>query len=271
MNTNYSNDKQIENRQQNKKALKFFIPVIIGGGILGGLLGGGVIYLQENGMEEGLAGFFRNIMFEIAPWAVILCAVLGLVITGAYIKKAKKLYGAAMDEATDGEPDEEALERIEHALSDGLMIQSIMQILQFMFFGAFMAVLLDYLWIKSLIITVAAILVFMVSIFIEIKQQQIIVDMEKLLNPSKNGSVYDVNFQKKWEESCDELEKSQIYQCGYKAYKAGTLACILLWMLFAFMGMLFRSGMLPVVAVSAVWLVMTMTYMKEARKFERRR
>ena len=263
-------EKQIENRQQNKKALKFFIPMIIGGGILGGILGGVIIYLQENGMEDGLSGFFRGIMFEVAPWAVIICAVLGVTLTGAYIKKAKKLYGAAMADAQDGEPEEEAMECIEQNLSDGLFIQSIMQILQFMFFGVFMAVLIDYLWIKSLAITVATIIAFMVSIFVEIKQQQIIVDMEKLLNPSKNGSVYEINFQKKWEESCDELEKAQIYQSAYKAYKAGSLACILLWLMFAFMGMLFQSGMLPVIAVSVVWLVMNLAYMKEARSFERR-
>lgn len=262
-------EKQIENKAQNKKALKFFIPMIIVAGIVGLCLGVGIIYLKEHGMEEGLSGFFHNIMFEITPWMVIGAGLLGIFLTGFNIRKAKKLYAGALSEATDGEIDEEAGERIEQILSDSFIIQSVSQILQFMFFGAFMSILLDYIWIKSPVITIATVVVFMVSIFVEIKQQQIIVDMEKLMNPSKNGSVYDKDFQKKWEDSCDELEKSIIYKSAYKAYKAGVLCCVILWIFFAVIGMLLQTGMMPVMAVSLVWLVMTLAYMKEARRLER--
>ena len=51
--------------------------------------------------------------------------------------------------------------------------------------------------------------------------QQMTVDFQKIMNPEKQGSVYDLRFQKKWEESCDELEKFTIYRSAYKAYSTG--------------------------------------------------
>lgn len=264
-------EKQIENKKENKKALKFFIPVIIIAAVVGFGLGIGIIWMKENGMEEGLAGFFRSIMFYAAPWAVIIAALMAMLGTGLCIRKAKNIYSRAEETAADGEMDEEALEKIELLLTDGLFLQSIMQIIQFMFFGAFMVTLADYLWIGSFAVSAATVILFLVSIFVEIKQQQIIVDTEKLLNPSKNGSVYEMNFHKTWEESCDELEKAQIYKSAYKAYRAGTLTCVILWTIFAMTGLLLQSGSLPVIGVSVVWLVMTIVYMTEARKLEKRR
>ena len=264
--------KEIENKQQNKKALKIFIPVILAAAALGFVLGIGIIILQTQG-DVGISGamnFFRSLALFGAPWAVIIVTAAGLLATGLHISSARKLYKSADESAVDGEMDEGAIKRIEAKLSDGLAVQSLTQILQFMFFGIFIVNLNDYVWLGSLPVAIIAILAFMAGIFAGIRQQQVIVDIEKLLNPSKDGSVYDVNFKKKWEASCDELEKSQIYQAAYKAYKAGTFTCIVLWLIFASLGLLLQAGILPVVAVSVIWLVMTAAYLMEARKLEGR-
>lgn len=264
--------KEIENKQQNKKALKIFIPVILAAAALGFVLGIGIIILQTQG-DVGISGamnFFHSLALFGAPWAVIIVTAAGLLATGLHISSARKLYKSADESAVDGEMDEGAIKRIEAKLSDGLAVQSLTQILQFMFFGIFIVNLNDYVWLGSLPVAIIAILAFMAGIFVGIRQQQVIVDIEKLLNPSKDGSVYDVNFKKKWEASCDELEKSQIYQAAYKAYKAGTFTCIVLWLIFASLGLLLQAGILPVVAVSVIWLVMTAAYLMEARKLEGR-
>lgn len=269
---NITADKELENKQQNKKALKIFIPVILAAAALGFVLGIGIIILQTQG-DVGISGamnFFHSLALFGAPWAVIIVTAAGLLATGLHISSARKVYKSADESAVDGEMDEGAIKRIEAKLSDGLAVQSLTQILQFMFFGIFIVNLNDYVWLGSLPVAIIAILAFMAGIFAGIRQQQVIVDIEKLLNPSKDGSVYDVNFKKKWEASCDELEKSQIYQAAYKAYKAGTFTCIVLWLIFASLGPLLQAGILPVVAVSVIWLVMTAAYLMEARKLEGR-
>ena len=48
-----------------------------------------------------------------------------------------------------------------------------------------------------------ALIVFIAGNFLRMKLQQMTVDFQKIMNPEKQGSVYDLRFQKKWEESCD--------------------------------------------------------------------
>ena len=36
------------------------------------------------------------------------------------------------------------------------------------------------------------------------------------MNPEKTASVYDMKFQKKWLETCDEAEKIIVGKCAFK-------------------------------------------------------
>lgn len=51
-----------------------------------------------------------------------------------------------------------------------------------------------------------ALVMLIVTIFASVIQQKNAVDFLKIVNPEKSGSVYDMNFQKKWIESCDEMD-----------------------------------------------------------------
>ncbi len=63
--------------------------------------------------------------------------------------------------------------------------------------------------------------------------QQKCVDAAKKTNPEKTASVYDVKFQKKWMDSCDEAEKILIGKCAVKAYRAVNTVCTVLAVIFA--------------------------------------
>ena len=100
--------KEIENKQQNKKALKIFIPVILAAAALGFVLGIGIIILQTQG-DVGISGamnFFHSLALFGAPWAVIIVTAAGLLATGLHISSARKLYKSADESAVDGEMDE---------------------------------------------------------------------------------------------------------------------------------------------------------------------
>ena len=149
-----------------------------------------------------------------------------------------------------------------------MFILSVIMIVQMLFFGIMMADLeniADY----SFAIAMVATGVFVVGNLAQLKQQQLMVDLEKEMNPSKRGSVYDAKFRDKWEESCDELEKIIIYKSAYKAYKTTALTCVILWIVTATLSIAFKTGPLPSVAVTVIWLVQTVSYCREAMKLER--
>jgi peptidoglycan biosynthesis protein MviN/MurJ (putative lipid II flippase) len=113
---------------------------------------------------------------------------------------------------------------------------------------------------------ILALVVYVASIVFISRYQQKVVDFYKIMNPEKQGSVYDVKFQKKWIESCDEAERQAIYRCGFKAYRTASLACVLLWMLFVLMALFLQISLWPVTVTTIFWLILTVSYLWEAHK-----
>ena len=101
---------------------------------------------------------------------------------------------------------------------------------------------------------------FIVTMAEAILIQQRIVDLSKRMAPEKKGSVYDIHFQKKWFESCDEAEKLMAGQCAYKAYSASTKACAGLWLVFTLSALFLGTGLLPILAVCLIWAVNQCVY-----------
>ena len=98
-----------------------------------------------------------------------------------------------------------------------------------------------------------------------------VVNLYKEMNPEKQGSVYDMKFREKWMDSCDEMEKQMIYQCGYKAYQVTSNMCVVLWTVFTCLAMFLKISLWPVGIVSLFWLVLTGTYLAEGRRLEKQR
>ena len=105
---------------------------------------------------------------------------------------------------------------------------------------------------------------YFVAVTVTIITQQRVVNFEKIINPEKQGSVFELNFQKKWVNTCDEAERLNIYQSSFKAYKTVTMTCIILW-LFCVLGMtMWDLGIMPVAIVTVIWLVQTTSYCMES-------
>ena len=94
--------------------------------------------------------------------------------------------------------------------------------------------------------------------------QQKCVDAAKHTNPVKDVSVYDMKFQKKWVDSCDEAEKIMIGKCAYKAYTATSTVCAVLAIVLAVCALVFGIGFLPSLVVCLIWLVNLSVYCREA-------
>ena len=99
--------------------------------------------------------------------------------------------------------------------------------------------------------------------------QQKCVDTAKQTNPEKKASVYDMRFQKKWMEDCDEAEKIMIGKCAFKAYSATNVVCTVLAIVLAVCALLFDIGFLPSLMVCLVWIVNLSAYCKEAMRYSK--
>lgn len=110
------------------------------------------------------------------------------------------------------------------------------------------------------IVAVAAFIAVMVETIVV---QQRCVDAVKRMNPEKTASVYDVKFQRKWMDNCDEAEKIIVGKCAYKAYAAANTACAVLAIIFAMCALIFNTGFLPSLAVCVIWFVLQFIYYSE--------
>lgn len=271
-------NKAEKNKKENRAALKKFIPMLIVCAVIGGITGGVSSFIGYSDFSGSIAGEALFIVNMMSPWAVIILGVSSFIACWAIYRKARAIYEEALAEAdaadgaeaadTAGEPDEQIIEEIEDKLSQGMFILSVIMIVQMLFFGIMMADL-ENIAVHSFAITMVATGVFVVGNLAQLKQQQLMVDLEKEMNPSKKGSVYDAKFCDKWEESCDELEKIIIYKSAYKAYKTTALTCVILWIVTATLSIAFKTGPLPCIAVTVIWLVQTVSYCREAMKLER--
>lgn len=99
--------------------------------------------------------------------------------------------------------------------------------------------------------------------------QQKCVDTAKQTNPEKKASVYDMRFQKKWIDDCDEAEKIMIGKCAFKAYSATNVVCTVLAIVLAVCVLVFDIGFLPSLMVCLVWIVNLSVYCKEAMRYSK--
>lgn len=238
-------------KQENKRAMPKFILIMAASLVVGGLLGVALVALDIERFAGALAAAGQFFTTKIAGWLLIALPFVELAVClPIYFGAKKRLSG------WDGE-DEAVSSAVEARLSVCIWITGMALIVSLfllsgmiagfvgnvgterdvgpaMFFGGMTAFLAGGLGVTAVL-------------------QQKLVDVTKRLNPEKRGSVYDVKFQKKWIESCDEAERLIIGKCAYRALQATGRTCLALWVVFAVGGMFFDWGFVPAMAVCIIW------------------
>ena len=258
-------------KKGNKKALKVFIPVVILAGVFGGVCG---FFIQTDGVQgvaEVISGGFNRFFYIFSPYGVMASYGIAFVTAWVIYRKAKRLERQLLAEGQEGENEElfETLDQqIDRQLNCSMITLNVGMILSFMFFACIMSNLDRYVD-ENRISCYVAVVVFIVGCFALIRLEQVQVDLVKRMNPQKSASVYDLKFHEKWEESCDEMEKLMIYRSGYKAYMAANRACSILWVIFSMSSLLFHFGPMPAIIVTIIWLVLLLSYYREAVRLEK--
>lgn len=266
MNSDKNKDMNKEdiNKKENRKALKIFIPVIIAAALAGGIIGGFSTTSAALELAEKTELILGEAMYLSSPYITMAVIVIGMLTGFICCKKGIKAFEESSSEKN--ELRQEALYNGANCcLSRGIMTITVSEILALTFFSVTTAYIDRYIENNSLLpfFTIA---VFCIGGFVRIKIQQLIIDTEKTMNPAKRGSVYDLNFQKKWEESCDEMEKMIIYKASYKAYKTAMISCAAAFLTLMILSFVFSFGPLPCVVMGVLWLIIVISYYREAMR-----
>ncbi len=254
-------------KRENRKALRIFIPVMIAAALVGGLIGGFSSTGTAAGLADSIASYLDRAAYLLSPYLMIASVIVGIVGVCFCYRSARRLF-AESEALTDEDAQYEAFSRADDRISQGMVLLGISDVVGLIFFAAMISYLRDYIEILPVLYTVT-IVVFIAGSFIRLKQQQLMVDFVKKMNPQKQGSIYDLKFQKKWEESCDEMEKMVIYKASYKAYQTAMKSCATVFLIVMMLSFFFDYGPLPAVATGVIWLVTAISYFREAHKLGR--
>lgn len=248
-----------EIKEANRKAMPRFLLLALVGAIVGGIVG---FYSAKYDVDR-LAGsmksagaFFGN---YVSSWILLAIAVITPIVVIPVYQKTKRLLLA-----WDGE-DESVCDIAEKKLNTVLLINGIALISAFFLISATYSggfAMIE----KHLNMYVLAIVAFLVILAEGIITQQKVVDIIKIMYPEKTASVYDLKFQKKWVDSCDEAEKIMIGRCAFEAFKVTNSVCGALSVILAISALMFDIGFLPSFVVCLIWLVNQCAYCRAAAK-----
>ena len=204
--------------------------------------------------------FYCIKLFAVAaPYVmwILLAAVCSYAIFA--LKRGRKEF-AAWDFEEEG-----VMEQIEWRLNISIFLTSNLLFVDYFFFSAHILAIVKEVYSNEVMffITIAGVAISMV---LSVVLQQKIIDFVKEMNPEKKGSVYDLKFQKKWMDTCDEAEQLQIYKASYKAYRKVNSLCITLFVIFFLFSIVFKTGLLPIAIVIGILAYSQLIYCREATK-----
>lgn len=236
--------------QENRKALPRFLLTLLGASILGGV-GGGLVSAERTGALAGSVGTMVNrILTAATPWGILITGVILLGIATGFYRAGKRLYSQ-----WDGENDTQ-MDMAEEKLSYTLLFSTIEMVICFFFLSA----AFPYAYGNGPYGVLLVVLEFIAVVVVIVVLQQRVVDLEKVMNPEKRGSVYDRKFQRKWMDSCDEAQKSQVFQASYQAQTITNRACIFVWLMLIFLNFMFHFGLMPSFVVLLIWGISQVSY-----------
>ena len=252
------------NQKANRKALPKFLLVLGISLLIGGILGYASGRFRLDTLAEGLKRTGTFFGTRIAAWLMLAMAVVLPIVCGLIYRSGKKLLCR-----WDGE-DEDLSNAIDRKNSVVLWISGTALIVSYFLIAAsYSGGFATFDSTESTVLFSVGIAAFFAVMIETVVIQQKCVDAVKQINPEKKASVYDMKFQKKWLEDCDEAEKIMIGKCAYKAYSATNTACAILAVVLAVCALVFEIGFLPSFVVCLVWIVNQSAYCKEAMRYSK--
>lgn len=256
--------KAAENRREDKKALKKLLLVIGLAGVAGFFVGIFSVFAEEGVFAVTEA--IKSAVCVAAPFGNLVFGTLAWIVCAGLMRQSRRMY-----DTWDGE-DEDVIDRVELKLSYAISLTSIHMIVSFFLYGLGMYSM-EFRQMNRVSEMIKIGMVFggfIYAMFVNVILQKNLVNFTKEINPEKQGSVYDLKFQKTWMESCDESEKLQTYQAGFAAMRTCNYTCIGLFII-SLIGMLtWNFGIMPMIMVFVIWMVSVVRYNVECIRLSKK-
>ena len=247
---------EIKKEDSKNRPIFFIILVLLM--FLGGVCGFLVSYKDQWLISVfNFLGTYSQIGSIISTVCLFLASAISITVGWIIYAGAKKMW---KDEASR----DDNWEKIERKLSIASIVNSAGLIVSFFFYGCAVYDVRDNIsatipgaeFIKVLygISFICAIVLVMIFAFLSFYQLKKIVELEKIMNPEKKGSLYDFGFKKKWYKSFDEAEMRQAGIAAYKALLIVNLTCMITFVVLIFIGMVVKITVFPHLAVSVIWV-----------------
>jgi len=260
-----TNDPDKRIATEDRKAMKTFIPLVIVAFFVG--MGGGVAVLYfkrllTDNSEFSPAELFHRGQLFLTDYASYLTFLVSILLTVVGILMYRRGKSQIQDMNID---DDDFADQADATMNHVLLIVSFHTVLSWLLFGVsfYGLALKDEFHDIPVLLGLAGFIISLIGTSI---LQQKVVNFVKELNPEKRGSVFDVKFQSKWMDTCDEAERFYIYKCAFQAYRITQITCITLLVILVMIGMAFPIGILPAMCVCIIWGVLTISYTLAAIK-----
>ena len=252
-------EKQLEIHKEDKKSLLKLLLFVLGAAIIGFIVGLSLAFLGEFSAKQ-FADLLEQFWIVSALWIIPVFTVL-LLVPSLLLSTGMKKAIQQLDEE-----DEAQTEKIDGRLSISMLLSAAYAICMNFGLGVILSVCNDLSGTQLLIGLVELI----AGLSLVTVAQKRAIDLTKILYPEKHGSVFDTNFTKVWEESCDEREKTLIWKSAYGAYKTTSSIYPILFLAIAACSIPFGYGPLPAGIVLLMWLIQTVSYCLHSIRNERR-
>ena len=259
---------EIKKEDSKQRPIFFIILVLLM--FLGGVCGFLVSYNDQwLILAFNFLGTYSQIGSIISTVCLFLASAISITVGWIIYAGAKKMW---KDEASR----DDNWEKIEKKLSIASIVNSVGLIVTFFFYGCAVYDVRDnitatipgaesvlVIYRSSFFCAIVLVIVFAFLSFYQLKK---IVELEKIMNPEKKGSLYDFGFKKKWYKSFDEAEMRQAGIAAYKALLIVNFSCMITFVVLIFIGMVVKITVFPNLAVSVIWVTQNIAFGVESIK-----
>lgn len=257
------------NKKDDRKIyITFFVvmAVLYGAGYLVGKF---IARGEKSGSLEAVLEVLKNRLLVIVPPFYFVLAIAFLIVVCVLYMACRRMYQRQQEHPEN----DDLWDSLEDKLNWPLILSNTMQIINIFFFGC-------VIWLAEfnsygrnggyeMVIVIADSALFFVILAVGMLIPKGVVDIEKKLNPEKQGNVFDFQFNEVWLSSCDEAQQMLTYKAAYKAFMDTNYVGIALYLI-TFLGMfIFKKGVSSMLCVCIIMVVNNLSYMLRAAKLER--
>lgn len=261
-----------KNTKKNNKTIyiTFLIIMFVLYGV-GYLVGRIAANAQDSGTVKNLFESIKNAYINYFPIAYIIIAVAAFVVVIIMYAKCKNMY-----KQLKANPDDDDLwDTLEEKLNGPMILSNIISIANTFFFACLIAVSEFGDYGKNseyeMAVIIADFIIVSLLLFTSMIIPKFVVDIEKKLNPEKEGNVFDFKFHDVWLASCDEAQRIIAYKAAYASFRKTNAACIIMWVISFITMLVLNTGIYPILCICMIWLVNNAAYMIKGAELEKRK